>query len=205
MRVECAMHGTRFFLDCDAAAAPWARLLMRAMMGLPAEDICDGYRVEVGFSLFTLAAEDGGYRILAPDYEDGPLLHTTTDLTVALWVLVEQSAMLRRCGETGETVRFDDEIVVADGALDAPCISLQRYDDLEAASGWCLEALAEGEDGEVAAVPAEGYTAMYAYELLLRRPETAQVLALPRGYLAIFEESRLACLISGEDEEIDLN
>lgn len=206
MHIEHAMHGTVIRLACEEAAAPWAPLLLGALEGLPASSFRDGCRVQMGFSLFGLQAEEGGFRVLTQDYEGRPLEAWTDDLTIALWVMVEQGVLVRKCGVQRKTLRFDDEVIVADGALDAPDVSLQHYLDAgDGQPGWVMEALAEDEDGELAEVPASGYTALQAWQLLQQRPGLIQLLALPLGYMAVFHEDRLVCLIDPDDEEVDLN
>lgn len=74
--------------------------------------------------MFICESINGGYKIVVPDYTNSPLLNTTDDLTIALWVLFEQTKLLNYLGIDGVTTRFDDEIVIAKNVLEYPTISL---------------------------------------------------------------------------------
>lgn len=176
-----------------------AQMLLRSLESVPADEMKDGYMFEAGFSVFTCMAAEDGYQILSPDYADSPLINTTRDLSAALWVLLEQALLLKKCGIGGEPTRFDDEIVVAEGALESPLISLQRYSDL-GGSGWCVEALAV-EDGVCQTVSAP-YSTIYAYELFAKRPALLRVLSLPREYFVVFEENSIADILNEKNESL---
>lgn len=193
------VHGISFSLQADPALAAPARMLLRSLQSVPADEMRDGYMFEAGFSVFTCTAAEGGYQLLSPDYKDSPLVNTTTDLSAALWVLLEQALLLKKCGISGAPTRFDDEIVVAEGALESPLISMQRYSDL-GGSGWCVEALAM-EDGVWQTVSAP-YSTVYAYELFALRPALLRVLALPREYLVVFEENSIADILNEKNESL---
>lgn len=193
------INGNQFTVSADAALLPYAKLLFGAIKNIPESQIRDGYRMEIGFSLFTCRKAEDGYRIVAPHYTDDPLRNTTEDLTLALWILVQQARVLKKCAVDGVATRFDDKIVTAKGALDSTVVSLQRYDDLgQGASGWCVEAVGEG--GEP--VPAEGYESLYAYELLQIRPALLQVLALPYHYLVVMDEEQIHAILNENDKNI---
>ena len=182
------VNGNNLCFYADKSLAAYAPVLFRALETIPGEKIRDGYKLELGFTLFTCTATDNGYQIVAPDYLNAPFLHTTDDLTIALWVLLEQTKLLRTYGISGTATRFDDEIVVAKNALEHPVLSLQRFSDLgKGASGWCVEAQEETPEGSFGTVPAEGYEAIYAYQLLQKRPSLIKVLALPYEYLVILD------------------
>lgn len=191
--------GIRFSLQADPALRMPAQMLLRSLESVPADEMQDGYMFEAGFSVFTCMAAEDGYQILSPDYANSPLINTTQDLSAALWVLLEQALLLKKCGIGGEPTRFDDEIVVAEGALESPLISLQRYSDL-GGSGWCVEALAM-EDGVCQTVSAP-YSTIYAYELFAKRPALLRVLSLPREYFVVFEENSIADILNEKNESL---
>ncbi len=90
---------------------------------------------------------------------------------------------------------------MAKGALEQPLISLQRFPELGAcASGWCVEALEQTEDGSFAAVPAESYETVYAYELLKLRLDLVKVLLLPYDYMAFFNGQELVEILNEKNE-----
>lgn len=201
--ISAVINGNKFSVSADEALVKYSRFLFGTLERIPQSAIKDGYRTEIGFSVFICQKVDDGYKIVVPHYVDSPFNHTTDDLTLALWILVEQTKMLRICKLDGVATRFDDEIVVAKGALDSQIISLQRYPDLgKGASGWCIEAVKENEDGTFHSVQASGYESIYAYQLLQMRPALMKILALPYNYLVVFDGDNISEIINENDESI---
>lgn len=197
------INGNQFYASADKALLPYAQLLFGALKNIPEHQIRDGYRIEIGFSLFTCLQVEGGYRIVAPHYTVDPFRNTTEDLTLALWILYQQAGLLKKCNLGGVATRFDDGIVVAKGALDSPTVSLQRYDDLgKGASGWCVEAVEESADATPQTVAAEGYESLYAYQLLQLRPALLKVLVLPYHYLVVMDDEQIHAILNEKNENI---
>lgn len=195
------INGTEFTFAAEEALLGQLRPLLAALEKLPPEDLRDGFVIEGGFSAFILQKTPQGYRIRVPDYLAGPFAATTDDLTLALWVQLEQADLLRRYGIEGRAVRFDDEIAVAKGALEKPVVCMQRFADLGGA-GWCIRAVETGADGAPAAEAADEYEAVYAYRLLRLRPALLKALVLPVGYLAVFDGDETAEILNERNESV---
>lgn len=201
--INYTVNGIGFSVSADESIISLAQILFRAIVRIPVERIKDGYKFEMGFSVFICAATDTGFKIVVPDYLSSPFSNTAEDLTVALWILLEQTEMLKGYGIEGVPTRFDDEIVVAKNALESPAISLQRYSDLgKEASGWCIEALKEKADGTYQMVQAEGYESIYAYQLLQKRSSLLKVLVLPYEYVVVVMGDEIVEILNENDESL---
>lgn len=197
------VNGIEFFLSADESLISQAKILIRAINTIPIENIKDGYKIEIGFSVFICIAAKDGYKIVVPDYLNSPFLNTTDDLTIALWILFEQTELLNMYGIEGVSTRFDDEIVVAKNALENPIISLQRYSDLgKGASGWCVEAIEERLDGTFQTITTKEYESIYVYQLLEKRSCLIKALALPYEYFVVFDNNEISEILNERNESI---
>ncbi|WP_028399132.1 immunity protein Imm33 domain-containing protein [Ectobacillus panaciterrae] len=158
--------------------------------------LVDGFSIQVGWSIFILSEREDGYHIIVPDYTKNPFKDTTEDLTIALWVQLEQVHCLRQLNIEGEMIKFSDKIVIAKNVLQLDEIYLQRSSDCDKDdSGWYIGPVNEAEEtGELEAI--------YAYELLKIRPSIIQVLALPYEYLAVFEKDNIKAILNDNDVDI---
>ncbi|CAK8585117.1 immunity protein Imm33 domain-containing protein [Priestia megaterium] len=157
----------------------------------------EGFSIQIGWSRFIVSIKGKEYHILSPDYSKNPFEDDTEDLTLALWVQLEQVHFLRKLNiNNGETVRFSDKVVVAKNILEVDSIYLQRSSNCEQGdSGWYIGAVNEEDD-------TEELEAFYAYQLLKIRPSLIQVLALPYEYMAVFEKDEVQAVLNENDEDV---
>ena len=187
------INGIDFRFSSEEVLRPLAEPLLEAIGQIPVDKLKDGFRIEAGFSTFTLSYHDGGYDIAAPDYTDDPFTVLTTELTMALLIQYKQVYFLKKQGVMGQTVHYYDKVAVAKGALESSTISIHRYDDL-GGSGWSVDLYTVDENGKAVPVESEEYEAVYAYELINKRPELVDALALPYGYIVVYNGSDvIAC------------
>ena len=177
--------GIKFRFSAEEVLRPLAEPLLEAIEQIPVEKLKDGFRIEAGFTTFTLSDHNGGYDIAVPDYTDDPFTVLTTDLTMALLIQFKQVAFLKKQGVMGQTIHYYDKVAVAKGALESDTISMHRYDDL-GASGWSVELYEVDENGKASPVESQEYEAVYAYELLTKRPALVDALLLPFGYIVVY-------------------
>jgi hypothetical protein len=140
-----------------------------------------GFSIRFGWSLLTLAEEARGLRICEPSFSGDPVHDLSPTLDTTINVLLSQLEILHRVGDRGEDVFFDQQILLAPGALIAQEIfALRGERTSESDSGW-----------SVAPVPAPGQqidtsklTALPVYRLVGPHPGLLSILTLRQGYLA---------------------
>ena len=208
------INGIKYFASAEKALKEQVYALFELVGRIPRGNLRDGFRVEMGFSVFTFSQRRGGYQILAPDYDGDPFRETTEDLTRALLIMLSQINILKRYRVDGAPCRFDDKLILTKGALDRPLISLERSGAaFEGDSGWFLQGLRRAEDGSLTPVapvgfeaaeelPAEAYGSMYAWQLLDKRPAAAELLLLPRGYFAALDGDEVLEILNDKDERL---
>lgn len=197
------IKGINYSVKADEAVISKAEILFKALEALNADDINDGYKLEIGFSVFIMVSQPKGYSILVPDYTDSPFTSLTDDLTIGLWILSEQAELLYGFGFDEVSVRFDDEITVAENTFKSPWISMQRYPDLgKNHSGWCIEGIEKDREGKWRSTQDNNYRSVYAYELLNIRPSLIKYLILPYNYIAVFDGGDIAEILNSRDESI---
>jgi hypothetical protein len=136
-----------------------------------------------------------GIILTTADYAKNPFEDITEDLTLALWVQLEQSHFLRKMNVDGLSIKFSDQIILSQGVLELDNIYLQRNGDVEKGdSGWYIGPVEDNNTTEL--------YALYAYQLLKIRPEIIQVLALPNDYMVVFEGNEIKAVLNENDVDI---
>ncbi|HDR4604247.1 hypothetical protein OB975_10695 [Bacillus cereus] len=160
------------------------------------DKLVDGFSIQVGWSIFSLCKYEDCYQIITPDYTKNPFKDMSEDLTITLWVQLEQAHCLRRLNIEGELIKFKDKIVIAKNVLQQDEVYLQRSSGYgEGSSGWYIGPINEEEEsGELETI--------YAYELLKMKPALIQVLALPYDYLVVFEKDKIKAILNECDVDI---
>lgn len=153
-------------------------------------------KIQVGWSVLTMREQGNEVVILGPDFDGNPMLDTTEDLSLTLSVQAQQNDVLNRLRLEGRAALFQDKIVTARGALERERVYIERSGDPpKGDSGWYL-GLVETDQG------AGQLEAYQIYEMLRLRPALMQALALPTGYLVVFEGDDIAAVLNKDN--IDL-
>ncbi|MGC4378119.1 hypothetical protein WD019_14520 [Fictibacillus sp. Mic-4] len=170
--------------------------LFKTLSKIDSSKLKDGFSIQVGWSVFFLSEKEDGFHLIAPDYTKNPFQDTTDDLTIPLWVQLEQVHCLRKLNIPGETIKFSDKIVTAKNVLQLDDIYLQRSSDCEKGdSGWYIGPVNDEDE-------TEELEAFYAYQLLKIRPSIIQALALPYEYMVIFEKDEIKAVLNDQDIDI---
>jgi hypothetical protein len=201
-------------LRCDSRLkeqAEWLLKTIEAVLTENNETLHNGWTLEIGFSVLALIESDGAYTVCEPDFEDNPFETVVEDVSRSLWTLVMQSEVSGLAGvaELQNSPRFDDTIVLRKGCLQEYAIFLQRDEpsNEDAASqngmdigdsGWYIGGLDDDEEGSD---NDDDYEAIYAYQLFDSRPMLVSALALPVGYVAVFEGEEITAIYD-EDENL---
>ncbi|KWU58976.1 hypothetical protein QCI77_27895 [Bacillus cereus group sp. MG9] len=189
--------GKKIIATAEEHLSPQIEKLLYLLTKVEDNKLVDGFSIQVGWSIFVLSKREDGYHIIAPDYTKNPFKDTTDDLTIALWVQLEQVHCLRQLNIDGEMIKFSDKIVTAKNVLQLDEVYLQRARDCEKGdSGWYIGPVDETEETE------GKLEAFYAYQLLKIRPSIIQVLALPYEYLVVFEKDKIKAILDDNDVDV---
>ncbi|MED1785773.1 hypothetical protein P4V43_28565 [Brevibacillus fortis] len=192
------IHNRTFVVTCKEFLVKQADFLLDLFADVEDEigPIKNGAKIQVGWTILLVFERDGYMEIVAPDYDTNPFTETTSDLSVSLVVQMAQNNCLQTVRAEGESVLFQDKIVVAKGALEQEHVYLQRAEDVRKGdSGWYLGPV----EGEVDSDQLESY---YVYQLVQLRPSLLQVLALPRGYIVVFQGDQIEAVLDEHDENV---
>lgn len=191
------IHERKVILRCHPALERQADWLLRVFQELADEGkgLWAGERVQVGWSFLTLRQESSQWIVCEPDFSRDPFREIRDDVTCTLTVQAQQNDVLRRVGV--ELVEgcptFQDRILIGEGCLDIAKIYLERVEAAGDHSGWYVGPV----DGDV-----ESRSNHLIYELVSRRFELLQVLALPIGYLAVFEGKSIKAILNPAQEDV---
>src|SRR5699024_7244943 len=194
-KIEKTLRDKVIIMSAEKELEPQMESLFMIIENLNSGEIIDGLSFQVGWSIYYLKEmEDRQFTVISPDYSNDPFEGVTDDLTIALWVQLEQVHFLRKLNIEGLSIKFSDKIILSKGVLELENIFLQRAGDVEQGdSGWFIGAV-EDDNTEL--------YAMYAYQLLKIRPELIQVLALPNDYMVIFEGKEVKAVLNENDQDV---
>lgn len=196
------INGISYRISMEEVLYSQAKTLFHAIETIPYEKIRDGFKIEIGFSVFILVKNfDDEYTIVTPDYTKNPFVDTTDDLTVSLGIQFEQINILKSYNIVGEGIRYDDKLAVAKNALNKEYIYLQRFSDL-GESGWCVNEITLDKSGKFSCKTADEYESYYAYQLLNIRPSLVKILLLPYDYIVILRNDDVLEILNEKDESI---
>jgi hypothetical protein len=132
--------------DVQAFPARAVEVIQRAASaGLKLQD---GTRIQMGWSVLTIKAQEGALRVYEPDFDRDPFEDLKPGVQTTLRVPAGQVLVLGMIEETGVDARFDQSVVVHQDALDQEHIFLRR--DVSSApqdSGWLIADVSQA--GEV--------------------------------------------------------
>lgn len=184
MEQKETIGGYSVLLNCDERLRERGRAVLNKLAELNRQGppLVDGSRVQFGWTVLTLRAQDGNLRVFEPDYLGDALHGLNPNLDLTLEVIAEQVAVLRSENCEGLDARFDQLVLARPGAAEADDIFLTRRNPMsEDDTGWFLGDMAQ-LDSESAEEEPE---AMRVFELLRRRRSVLKILALPAGYAVV--------------------
>ncbi|WP_460271487.1 immunity protein Imm33 domain-containing protein, partial [Clostridium sp. CTA-19] len=185
MNIKKNIGGKLFKVTSEEYLSKQADAIIEVIGNIELNKLKDNFKVQVGWSIFKVVEDSEGFNIIAPDYNRNPFTESTDDLTISLWVQLEQSILLNKLNLDGEMISFQDKVVCSKGVLKLDKIYLERSKEHEKYdSGWYIGPV----DETIATDELEAY---YAYQLLKIRPSIIKTLALPSGYMAILEKDEL--------------
>jgi hypothetical protein len=151
----------------------------------------DGFTIQFGWSFLRLRDRASDLLICEPNYRGDPFQQWSEDVSATLKFSAEQAGFLRSIAFPASDslgVRFDDKIVMWKDCLSAPRIYLERVKTSSVGdSGWYIGPVPASREK-----PA--YQSIRVYELIDLRPEVMQALALPPGFLVVFDGDGIAGL-----------
>lgn len=168
-----------------------------AILGkINSNQLIDGFSLQVGWSTYNLLEKESGkFIVTTPDYSKNPFEDRTEDLTLALWIQLEQGHFLRKLNTEGLSIKFSDKILLTKGVLELDKIYLQRTGDVEQGdSGWYIGPVDDNDATEL--------YALFAFQLLTLKPDIIKVLALPNDYMVVFEGKEIKTVLNENDEVV---
>ncbi|MCM3030913.1 hypothetical protein [Niallia sp. MER 6] len=195
-KFEKIIMGKTIIMTAQKELEPQIEILFAKLELVDRNKLIHGFSLQVGWSVYYLhERETGNFILTSPDYSRNPFEDTTKDLTLALWVQLDQGHFLRKLNVDGLSIKFSDKIILSKGVLELEKIYLQRNGDVEVGdSGWYIGPVEDDNTIEL--------YALYAYQLLKIKPEIIQVLALPNDYMVVFENNEIQAVLNENDVDV---
>lgn len=185
--------------ECPEPLTGAARSLLEKLRELHARGpaLHPGSVIEFGWAPLRIEESDDAWYLCEPEFAHGAQ-RFVRGVGVTLRVLDDQARVIHLVGAVPRATRFDETVLVADQAWDAPKVICDRArTEVARYSGWYIGPDDSGrERSDPSAKP------VTAGELAVRRPQWMAVLALPPGYLAAFEDDRLTAVYDDSSREV---
>ena len=164
------------------AQAQWLLDYLKKKFSLASDQLQDGFKIQVGWSILCLVEKDNALVLCEPNYRDNPFQNWNDDVTDTLTVQAQQNHIIQLLGVPESLPSlFQDKIVFSKGALFERSIYAERSKSpKEGDSGWFVGPVTESKQNPV-------YESMYIFQLIHHRPALLQLLSLPPGFSAIVE------------------
>lgn len=195
-RYSLNVGGQEVVVNCAPQLERQAASLLELldMLQLSGEELRGGETVQFGWVLLTLVERGGELVVHEPDFDGDPFTELRDDLTASLTVTAEQAQLLARLGLRSEPARFQQNVVTGKDCLGERRVYLEHKQPVAPDdSGWYV--------GPVEGTPQE-FASIRVYELLRLRPALLQALALPQGYLVVFEGDEIKAVL--DEREVDV-
>jgi hypothetical protein len=194
------ISGKTFTVTCADAMSPQAEWLLGLLRKIETERgfgfLNDGVRLQIGWSILVVKRKGGEYLVCEPNYAGDPFHQIQDDLTCTLSVQSEQNTLLKRLGLEGAPLTFQDKVILAKGCLKEKRLYLERKSPSPGDSGWYIGPADEPKD------PVQ-YEAVFVYQFLRLRPALLSALALPVGFLVVFDGNEIEAIMNDQNEQLD--
>lgn len=195
-KFEKSIMGKTIIVTAEKELEPQVEILFAILEQVDHNKLIHGFSLQAGWSVYYLhERENGNFILTTADYSKNPFEDITEDLTLALWVQLEQGHFLRKMNVDGLSINFSDKIILSKDVLELEKIYLQRNGSVEKGdSGWYIGPVEDNNTTEL--------YALYAYQLLKIKPEIIQVLALPNDYMVVFDGNEIKAVLNENDVDI---
>lgn len=160
--------------------------------------VTEGVRLQVGGMFLSFRRMPSNeLAVCVPDVEADPFQDETADVSGALHILFNQIAFAQQIKVEPVATSFQDKVVIDHGCLSSDNLFMVRSlpDAASGDSGWFI-----GRQGP--REPAPEVEAIYAFQLLKKRPELAKGLGLPAGFMVMVDAAGILAVIDADDQTL---
>lgn len=163
------------------------------------DDWVDGLEVETGWCVLRLVADESGFVVQAPRFDDDPHTQRTTDLTVPLSIQAAWERVGRATDSARRPVRFDEAFRGVVGWERHSMLTMTRAEPIDDRdSGWLVEPH-ESAPGSWDVAQQERLEAWMVHQL---RPAVVHAAALPAGLGALIQDDDIRLVVDPTTGEI---
>lgn len=160
----------------------------------------DGVKIQFGWSFLIFREyECNNLIICEPDFFKNPFFDEKQSIDFTIEIQEVQNSFAQRCRIEPVFTLFQDKIILAKGCLNEEKLFMERInpDSEQGDSGWFINRLDHSdEEPELEAI--------YAFQLLVLRPELFPVLILPPGFMVLINNKVVEKVINHNNEVITL-
>lgn len=166
------------------------------------EHLYDGYVLSFGWGFFILEklGDDDVLTLRIPDYPGDASNARTTDLTSAIAIQISQMWLPRACGLRMQHLDFHQDILLEKGWEEWDSFSIyRRATRVDRYSGWFARSL---EDIDEDPVGKDQIVDRFAWQVIQRHPQLAQVLLLPDDTGVMLKDGSVYQVVDLDDDSV---
>ena len=158
----------------------------------------DGMHVAFGWTVLTLTRVGEELRVYEPDFRSDPLQFTSPMVYDTLWVLAAQISLCKKVRVEPQVAWYTHQVLVRRGVLDERRVYLERRAPSTADdSGWFIGSVEKHDQP-----PLSDLDAMPVLEVYRRRRTLLEAMALPTGYLAVYDGDVLEAVLDSGNHNL---
>lgn len=188
-----------FYLTCRdelEGLAIWLAELAEARAGTHFALVA-GATFQVGWSMMKFLETSDGLALCEPDFDSDPFIHFRNDVSTTLAVLLQQRELLSKLGCQPVDFRFDDKVVMRKGCLVEQGIYGERSQPGKGDSGWYF-----GPTSEHPTPVADDLEAMWAFQLLRKKPHLLTAMCLPVNWIVVWAGTEIVGIANEHNQEL---
>jgi hypothetical protein len=192
------LNRSHFLLNCSdelTEQGEWLCALVERI-GQKQSSLVDGAAFQVGWSVLKLVRTIEGLVLCEPDFDNDPFRNFRKDVSATLAVVSAQRDLVSKVGCSPVDIRFDDKVVMLKGCLESPGIYAERSDPKKGDSGWYL-----GPTSERPAPTVNDLEAVWAFELLRKRPHLLSAMCLPANWMVVWNGTEIVGIADPNNQE----
>lgn len=165
-------------------------------IGQRQSSLVEGATFQVGWSVMKMVRTTKGLVLCEPDFDNDPFRNFREDVSATLAVLSAQRDLVSKVGCSPVDIRFDDKVVMLKGCLGEPGIYGERSDPKKGDSGWYF-----GPTREHPTPTVNDLEAVWAFELLHKRPPLLSAMCLPPNWMVVWDGNEIVGIADPNNQE----
>ena len=96
IKITKNINGKVLIINVESYLKEQGEALINIISKIEQDKIINKFKIQIGFTIYTIIKEIEVFTVYSPDYNKNPFLDITNDLTIALWIQLEQASLINK-------------------------------------------------------------------------------------------------------------